>query len=183
MQTTAYPDVVDALLAKFRGLNLISPTDRQPVVVFDGYSGPSYPNLFVQVGGEPEPTADGKQEWISLGSSNGGVPASRDELVTIHCYVFSAIGGDDDLGQSGASDAQKTARDNAFYVVRAIESALRSDVFLANGGTPVLRYAAWASFAESHFIVTQTSGDDEDAAQFRKCRVDFDVSYRNRLYS
>lgn len=181
VQTTVYPDVVDALLLMFRTLALASPTDGVPVPVYDGFSGPGYPNLFVQIGGEPEPVGDGRQEWISLGSSNGGVPASRDEFVSIHCYVYSVIGGDDDLAQDGASDAQKTARDNAFFVVRAIEAALRNDVFLANGGTPVLRSAAWASFGESHFVVNQTGPDDD--TRFRACRVDFDVSYRNRLYS
>lgn len=181
VRTTAFPDVVDALLLMFRNLNLTSPTDGSPVPVFDGFPGPGYPDLFVQVGGAAEPSGDGKQEWISLGSSNGGIPASRDELMSVHCYVMAKAGGDADIPQTGPSDAQKTARDNAFYVVRAIETALRNDVFLANGGTPVLQYAAWASFAESHMIVDQTSSDSD--TRFRVCQVSFDVSYRNRLYS
>ncbi len=168
---SSFPDVVDALLSKIRGLAAVTGA-VPPVTVYDGFSGPNVPDVFVQVGGEAEPTADGAQDWAVLGDFD------RDERYVVNCYVFAFVGGSDDSGTSGAGDAQKTARDRAFVIVHAIETALRSDPTLANGGTALV---TWCGFGNPHFTVEQSDETDPDLAKGRKCRVAFGVEIYKRL--
>lgn len=172
--TTSIPAVVDALLVLWRALNLVDATGS-PISIFDGYPGPQLPDTFVQVGGIDQLTADGSQDWASLGVTNLIAPA-RDERYAIDCAVTSYMGGVD-AGVTGTSDAQKTARDNAFTVLTALETAVRGDPKLGSTlGT------GWISFGE-RVSLSQTTPEDPEAGKGRTATFLFSVDVYHRLYS
>lgn len=165
-----FPTFVDQLLAKIRAL----PACAAPVVVFDGTEGAARPDLFVAVGGSVEPTGDATEEWAELGAK------AMWESIDVNCRIWSWVGGDDNAGQGSnndaGSDAQKTARDAAFNVLWAIDTALRADTnFLTqNGGTPLVQ---WCNI--SKWSADQTPASDS-GAKGRSCLIKFTVYVRAR---
>lgn len=188
VKTSLVPEVIDYLLAMFRGLDvpdLVDATGQTlPLRVYDGYPGTNLEDAFVSIGGGYDPTATGVQEFISLGQPLNA--PSRDERVEIHCYASSFIGGDDDGGASGTStsDAQYLARTNVYLIVSAVEAALRTDPQLGPGATPPttpLLTSGWCEFAVGN--LTQTNELDPSVGMGRMATVDFAVAYYQRLYS
>lgn len=183
--TTSIPNVIDALLTKWRGL-AVKVAGVDSLIVFDGMPGSYLPDTFACVGGLPGNTVNGAQDWASLGAAYTGTPASRDEKYTITCYARSYVGGSDDAGGTGFSDAQKTARDNAFAVVSVLEDAVRTDPVLRNV-TSVFPdgqglKTGWLSFG-TRYDVEQTPEDDASAEKGRWANVIFEVAVYKRLYS
>lgn len=181
--TTSIPDAIDAVLALIRALNLSVGGD--PLEVFDGLPGPQTPDNFVQIGGIEQHTASAVQDWMSLGSTNGLAPA-RDEKYTIGCGVFCYVGGAD-AGTSSTSDAQKAARDNAFTVVRDIETGLRQNPKLASAtaGDGLISGGlgtGWVAFGDQ-IELQQTVREDPEAGKGRRAVVLFGITIFKRLYS
>jgi hypothetical protein len=167
IETTTVPDAIDYLLNMIAALPECAP----PVAVLDGFPGEiSGLDTIVTVGGEMNPTATGTMSWAALG---GPVPA-RDERYTIDVGVWCWVGGSNNVDDlESLSDAQKTARDNAFTIVRAIEKAVRNDPTF--GG---LFGTGWSSVLDT-FHVDQTNADT-DPTQGRVCDVHFDVGVYSR---
>lgn len=162
MLTTTIPDVIDFYLAAWRDL----PECQAPVVVFDGMPD-SAPDTLVTIGGTSTPVTVGNRTWASLGGPSG-IPA-QDETYAINCVVSSYVGG--------GSEAQKTARDNAFTIFEAIEVQVRKDPQC--GG---LLGTGWTTFSEIEDM-TQTSADDPEVDKGRICTVLFTISVFSRRRS
>jgi len=181
--TTSIPDAIDAAVALVRALNLTVGGD--PLEVFDGFPGPNAPDNFVQIGGLEQTATSATQEWMSLGSTNGLAPA-RDEKYTINCATCCYVGGSDADGTS-TSDAQKSARDNAFTIVRAIEVGIRENPKLASAtaGDGLISGGlgtGWVAFGD-HIELQQTDAQDPRAGMGRKAVVLWDLAIFKRLYS
>jgi hypothetical protein len=174
MANTTYPTFIDQLLSKCRAL----PQCAAPVIVYDGLQGPDSPDLFLAVGGMAEPTEDGTVEWAELGDE------AQWEDYEVACYIWSWVGGDDNAGQGSAadavSDAQKTARDNAFTIYNAVNGALLADVmFLAtNGGQPLVQ---WCNVSHKTVHQTPAAAEADDGSMGRSCRIDFRIHVRARI--
>jgi hypothetical protein len=116
MANTAYFTFVDALLNLIRGLPECAP----PCLVVDGTLAANWPNLFVSVGGfSDEPTNTGIVNWATLGARR------QEENFSTELVIWSWVGGSDNLGQSGTSDAQYQARTNVATIFYAISNAIR----------------------------------------------------------
>jgi hypothetical protein len=182
--TTSIPHAIDAILALVRALNM--KVDNDPIEIFDGLAGPNVPDIFVQIGGVEQVTADGTQQWHSLGSTPGIAPP-RDENYQIRCGVFAYIGGAD-ADVSTASDAQKAARDIAFTVLAAIETGLRTNPKLlsADAGADGLidggLGTGWVEFG-GHLQLEETTRDDPEAGKGRRAVVLFEIGVFKRLFS
>lgn len=182
--TTSIPSVIDAVCALIRGLNLT--VDNDPVEVFDGLAGPNIPDVYVQVGGIEQTAVTGAQAWHSLGAANGVAPA-REERYEINCGVFAYVGGTD-ASNAGASDAQKTARDLAFTIVDAIESALRTNPKLATvtAGDGLLPGnglgTGWVEFG-GRIDLEETTAADPKADMGRRANVVFNIGIYKVLFS
>ena len=182
--TTSIPDAIDAIVALARALDLTVGGD--PLEVFDGWPGPQAPDNFMQVGGIDQTAASGTQEWMSLGSTNGIAPA-RDENYTIKCGVFCFVGGADADATSTSDDAQKTARDNAFTIVRAFETGLRENPKLASAtaGDGLISGGlgtGWVAFG-GQIELQETDPTNPRAGMGREAVVLFEVGIFKRLYS
>lgn len=191
VHVTAVPNVIDALLTKFRGLS-VAITDAEgnvlpkTPIVFDGLPVAGLDDVIVSVGGGPDPTGESHQTWGALGQpgSVGGAPA-RDETAIIRCYASSYVGGADEDGAASPNDAQKAARDNAYAIVKAAEVSLRNDPqLLGLGGAAVgvpLLGTGWISVTTG--TLHQTKDTDPNASIGRVATVEFFVEYFSRLYS
>ena len=182
-QVTSVPNVIDALLSKIRALTAVTGA-QPPVLVYDGPPGPDEPDLYVTVGGGTEVVSDGRQTVASLGSA-ATKPASFDENYAISGWVYSFVGGGDDAGVAGVSDAQKTARDNAYTIFEAISTAIQNDPTLA-AETSVFPdgnglASGWIN-VEDHRL-EQTNPDDDKSAFGRWAFVHWTVRVHKRLYT
>lgn len=175
--TTTMPTVIDGLLALFRGLDAVT-SDKQ-AAVFDGLPGPQVPEKFIQVGGVDPITGDGAQDWASLGVASGA--PSRDENYTISVYVSCYVGGAG-ADQSDIADAQKTARDNAFTLVAAMEAGLRADPVLATTLGSPFATTGWISWG-GRVQLEETTMDSPDADLGRRAVVAIEIGVFARLYS
>lgn len=175
--TTTMTTVIDGLLELFRGLSAV--TSDKEVEVFDGLPGPTVPPKFIQVGGVDPVTADGTQDWASLGVASGA-PA-RDEHYTINVYVSCYVGGAD-ATEDGSSDAQKVARDNAFTLVAAMEAGLRADPVLATTLGAPFASTGWLSWG-GRVTLEETTMDSPDAELGRRAVVALEIAVYARLYS
>jgi hypothetical protein len=175
--TTTMPAVIDGLLSLFRGLTAV--TGDKQVQVFDGLPGPNVPEKFIQIGGVDPITADGTQDWMSLGVASGA-PA-RDENYIINCYVSCYVGGTD-ATTAASSDAQKVARDNAFTLVAAMEAGLRADPVLATTLGSPFAATGWISWG-GRVQLEQTTLDSLDAELGRRAVVSIEIGVFARLYS
>lgn len=188
VKVSLVPEVIDYLLGMFRGLTVPDLVDAVgnplDLLVYDGYPGTDLEDTFVAIGGGYDPTAMGTQEFISLGQPTNA--PSRDERVEIRCYATSFVGGADDGGASGQSDAQYLARTNVYRILAAIEAALRTDPQLGGPhATPPtaqpLLTSGWVEFSAGN--LTQTNEIDQSVTMGRHATVEFIVAYYQRLYS
>lgn len=125
MLTSRVPAVIDYLVAAFTAAATLGAA-ADPVTVYDGpaLSGAT-PQLVLWVGLD-DPDAEGytvaaetDSAWAALGAQ------ARNEQITVHCVALAWSG----------DRIVKTARDQAFGIVGAVETLLRADVML--GGTLV----------------------------------------------
>lgn len=175
--TTTMPAVIDGLLKLFRGLTAV--TSDTTVYVFDGLPADGQYDKFIQIGGVDPITADGHQDWASLGVASGA--PTRDENYVINCYVSCYVGGTD-ATVSAISDAQKAARDQAFTLVAAMEAGLRADPVLATTlGTPFAA-TGWLSWG-GRVQLEQTVANDPDDEFGRRAILAIEIGVFARLYS
>jgi hypothetical protein len=146
---TTIDAVIDALLALIAGL----PECAAPVFVSDGYPI-SEPNTIVTVGGTVEPVVEGDHSWAEIGH----LAREEDYLVQV---VISAYDG---------GFVQKTARDQAFTIFRAIDAALVADPTL--GG--LVRICAST-------LLSLKQTDIETASRGRFAALTFHVHVKNRI--
>jgi hypothetical protein len=167
--------VIDAIVAMVRALPAVAGSgNTPPVPVIDGPpGGANKPPQFVSIMGQgPVDTSTSRQTWASLGHF------TRDETYNVNGTVFCYVGGDDDLGQAGPSDAQQAARDQASTLLQAVEAQLISDPDLSgqNGGNELV---LWALVSGTR--MTQTGPHDEEIDKGRWCQIDFTISVKNQL--
>ncbi len=178
IQVTTIPDVIDALISTFRAMTITS--GNPPVAVYDGYPGARPADRFIIIGGWDPLTADGTQDWASLGIGGGAAP-SRNEQYTVNCAASAFVGGEGALGDS-TTDAQKRARDQAFDLYQACDTALVTDprliVPLGNQGLG----NGWV-LCGGRIQLEQTDINDPDLELGRRATVLFQVLITNRLYS
>ena len=185
--TSLVNHVVDALITKFEGLSVPTLTDSQgnpiPLITYDGYPGANYEDCFICVGGSPLPTARARQQWMSLGQGPPGTAPAKDENVEIVCYAQAATGAGGDPNPTSTTDnSQQLARNNAYAIVAAVESALRSDTQLiglggAAAGQPLVQ---WCDVLTGDLYQTNAQ---TDPALGRVAVVEFQVHYFARLRS
>lgn len=187
--TTLTPHVIDALITKFEGMTVSGLTDAQgntlPLTVYDGYPGESYEDSFIVVGGAPTPTARVRQHFASLGQGPPGIAPAKDEEGEIVCYAQSATGSISDPNPSSTVDqSQKIARDNAYAIVAAVETSIRTDTQLlglggAAAGVPLLG-TGWCDVltGDLHQTSMQT-----DPALGAVAVVEFNIHWFTRLRS
>lgn len=179
VQTSATTAVLDGLLSTFRAM--AATTGNPPVTVYDGEPGEQPEDLFIQIGGGlSDVTATAQQDWRSLGISGGAAP-TRDERGTITCYASAWVGGVD-AGTLSTSDAQKTARDQAFALVAACEVAVRDDpkLTIPIGGSGL--GTGWISFG-TRIELVQPDSQDPELSKGRRAVVVFDIEWYTYLYS
>ena len=170
--------VIDASIAMIRNLALtetITSTTPTPVTVFDGPpGGANIPQVFIAIGGQDtnDPIPDGNEDWSYLGAMG------RYERYDIVGHVYAFVGGDDNLGQTGPSDAQATARAQVTAIMQAIEAGYLADVSLSNenGGDQLV---IWAYV--QRVKLQQTTANDSEASKGRWCQADFTVNVYNTL--
>lgn len=168
--TTA--SLIDALISMCAALPAVT-SANPPVDVFDGFPGPNMPATFIAIGGfSDDVMISGRETWETIGTR------SRIEEYEVLGYVYSWVGGDDNLGQFSPSDAQKTARDQANTLVQAIEAQLLHDPSLTaqNNGDPLV---TWTLFSATG--LKQPAADDPDIAKGRWAQYDFAVQVYNYL--
>ena len=183
--TSTEPSVLLALLEKFAGLTY--PTllgSNEPVYVFDGITGPNQPDNFIQVGGTQDPTISGGQVFAGLGAT------VKYEDYVIDCAISCYVGGDDNPGWGSAdtatssaakSEAQLSARSNAYAIFAQIEQALISDIQLQNVADPVNPFTVlWCEVVPK--TTTQTNDDDPESSKGRACNIYFDVRAHGRIF-
>lgn len=169
MAGTTAPAVIDALLTRWATLTIAYPTAAatpDALALTDGWPGTYQPQLIVAVGGTPEYTADGKQEWAGLGAFR------KWERYSVHCLATAWLGGDGGTPEA-TSDMQKAARDMAFAAVHAVEANVLADPTLG-GQFPL---GGWAAVED----VQEKQTDDTDAAQGRSASVMFTVAVKARI--
>jgi len=176
------PSVIDGLCTLIRGLGL-KVNGNDTLDVFDGLPTDE-PETYVMVGGSGNPVSTGKQSWASLGASNGGIPASRDEEYDVELTIVSWVGGSDDANAPSSSDAQRSARQNVFTIAAQIETGLRNDPSI--GGTVYSSAAGdgtgWASWG-TDVRLDETNDGDDDAGMGRKAVLTVHIGVFKRLYS
>ena len=181
--TTTQPDCIDALVTLFRGLSTV--TGNPPVAVYDGEPGGQSEDKYLQVGGGSTPTTvAGTQAWGPFGISGVTAP-TRDETFVIICYAYAFVGGVQD-GSNTASDAQKTARDQAYALVRDAETGLRTDPKLitamtANGVTNPGVGTGWIALTRMDLL--QNDSTDPQLGLGRRAIVEFDITVYSRRYT
>jgi hypothetical protein len=150
-------------LAKIRAL----PQCAAPVIVFDGTPGPNWPATWVAVGGNPDPDEAGIVTWSALGARR------QEGNYEVEFTICSLVGGSDNLGQPGSSDAQATARMNVSVIFDAISDALRADVnFSAQNGGPAL--VQWCNISKMLYKQTpnpEIPNDDGSLGRSSKLKV------------
>ncbi len=186
MSTSALPGVMLALLQKFASLDYSLGNTQDPTLyIFDGITGPNLPDNYVSLGGEQDPAASGEQQWANLGAT------AVNEDITIECEVSSYVGGTDDGSNwspsstvtdqvAQVSDAQLSARTNAFAIYAAIEVALKNDPQLAAVDNPPTGLL-WTKVGQREQII-QTARNDPESMKGRRCRLIFTIYGKVRLY-
>jgi hypothetical protein len=174
MATSTLPGVILALLEKFNGLTYPKMLgEPSPVYVLDGIPGPDAPDHYLSVGGDGRPAGEISQRYQNLGGTR------RDEDVTVHCLASSYVAGAAaPADYSVASDAQRNARTNAFAIVGAIETALRSDKNLTNvTDAPGIYWCEAVTVGE----LEQSADDDVESDKGRTATVRFDIHARAQI--
>lgn len=170
MATSTIQAVLVGLIAKFNTLTFTGLTTNDPnVVVYDGFPGPNQPDNLIVVGGTPNNTVDGGQTYAGLGAQ------VKYEDYEVECFISCWVGGDDSQGQQGASDAQNTARNNAFLILAQIEAALKSDLRLLSVPSPP--GILWLEIGRT--ALEETSADN--AADGRFATIQFNVHVHGRI--
>lgn len=170
-------DVIDASLSMIRGLNLTQTvTSKTPVAVpvFDGPPGGAHiPQVFIAIAGQhPQDGPNGTEEWAYIGD------AGRYEKYNLTGHIYCLVGGDDNLGQSGPSDAQQAARRAVSGLMKQIEAGYLADVSLSNQNAGQ-QLVIWAYVRNAK--LTQTSANDPDIEKGRWAQIDFVVNVYNTL--
>lgn len=178
---TSIPTVIDALLKQWRALAMTD-TNGAPVQIFDGYPGPNIPDTFVQIGGFGPVTAEGTQDWQSLGVAQGTTtgPPTRDEHYDIECLVSSYAGGTD---AAAVTNAQQTARTNCYTILTSIEQAVRQDPKLATPIGGLGLGTGWVSFGDRiRLEQSYPESTDHSVELGRMATFVFSISVYHRLY-
>lgn len=169
MTTTAWPQVVDALVAVMRattgyqapgatgsgipvydGPEMLLSEDRPSVLLVVGWSGDSA-NL-------DEPGSAGESSTVMAATTR-----PKDEDGKVACRAIAQI-GDGEIG------GPKSARDLAFAVVDDVRAALRVGASAPTLGVSTVR---WAQITEHRMSQWLNRGP--------VCQVDFTVSYKARI--
>lgn len=160
------PQVIDGLLAVFRGLAACQP----PVAVYDGV-GTDMPDTVVVVGGRAIPTAQGLEEHASFPAAAG----ERWENYDVECVVSAYVAGSDAAAVTAAAgNGQRAARDAAFAVYHSIADALADAGALA-GAIP----NGWVSVAA--VALDQTGPEEPESGKGRRADISFAVHITNKL--
>ena len=155
MATSTIPAAVDYLVATVTNL----PAAASPVIVSDGWSN-QRGDTGVVIGITPDdPDTQGSKSYAELGAR------AQWEEYAIPCVIWARRVGD---------QAMKQARDAAFALFDAIDTALRTPQGQTLGG--VLRSA---TALVSSPVMTQTA-DAEQAGEGRVCEIYFEVACRSR---
>lgn len=136
------PHVIDKVIA---GIKTALPLEY----VFDGWPGPTLPNVLVTVGGTPMPTMTGAQSWAYLGAK------MRREDYRIHIVVSVSLGGDGQVvdGQPG-DNAQKAARDLAYTIAHTIEEFIVADPTLEHFFNTGRMKGGWCGLEDMQLLQT-----------------------------
>lgn len=183
--TSTQPSVMIALLEKFAGLTF--PTmlgSGEPVYVFDGDPGQNQPDSYIQVGGTQDPAISGGQVFAGLGAT------VKYEDYVIDCAVSCYVGGNAATGWGSTdtatstqaqSDAQLSARTNAYAIFAQIEQAMISDIQLQNVANPVdPTTVLWTEIIPK--TTQQTSAADPESDKGRICNIFFDIRVHGRIF-
>ena len=174
-QYSSQATVIDAIVAMARALPVVQGVGNTPSVpVIDGPpGGAGIPPTFISFLGQGDTDAsETTEEWAWIGSRG------RYENYGVRGAVYCFVGGDDNLGQSGFSDAQQQARAKANVLLQAVEAGLLADPSLSeqNGGDQLV---VWAYLTSSR--LRQTGPDDPDITKGRWAQFDFTISVKNTL--
>ena len=155
MATSTITAAIDYLVATVKAL----PAAASPVVVSDGWSD-QRGDTGVVIGITPEdPDTRGVKSWAELGAR------AQWEEYSIPCIIWARRAG---------AGAMKQARDAAFVLFNAIDTALRTGDGPTLGG--VLQSA---SALLSNPVMGQTNSAEE-AGEGRICEIYFEVQCRSR---
>lgn len=159
------PGTVLALMEKLQGLTwpTLLGTDNN-VEVFDGITGTSVPANYVTLGAGTGIKVEPGKTWTPLGAPH------YEEAFSVGCEVSCLVGGSNLPGDFGVSDAQRSARSNAFAIFETIRTALRADLRLTNVTDPP--GILWSSVKITGDVV-QTDEEDPEAAAGRACTLPF----------
>lgn len=170
MGTPSMPRVIDYLVTTFRALPLTQ-VPTLPWSVFDGFPGQMIPDNFIAIGGGSTPTAYGPENWALIGA------LKRDENYLVEIALASYVGGSSDSqNQTDYSNAQQTARNQAFAMFNAIDGALR--------GTPQkVTLAGNVNIASelTDINVEQSDLNDPLVKLGRRCTIVFYLHVLNRI--
>ncbi len=163
------PGVILALNEKLSTLTW--PTlagNDQAVSVYDGMTGPSEPANYVTIA-----AGSGAVKMRDAGTWTQLQAPHREEAYSVGLEISCLVGGSDDVGDFGLSDAQRSSRANAFAIFATIQTAVRTDMRLTSVADPP--GILWSSVAVSG--IDQTGEDDPESQAGRACtlRVDFHV--------
>lgn len=155
MATSTIPAAIDYVVTTVKAL----PAAAAPVVVSDGWSD-QRGDTGVVIGITPEdPDTRGVKSWAELGAR------AQWEEYSIPCVIWARRVGD---------QAMKQARDAAFVLFDAIDTALRTQAGTTLGG--VLKSG---TALVSDPVMTQTN-TAEEAGDGRICEIHFEVTCRSR---
>jgi hypothetical protein len=150
---TVLADTVDYLVGMIRAL----PVCAAPVQVSDGWPGTFQAQTLVCVGGGPEDSEQStSRTWLGVGSSR-----TREETFQVLVYIRAWTGG----------TTQKTSRDKAVSIYKAVEAALLADMRL---GALLFTYPAEIGDMD----ISQTKADTAQVGRLTEIR--FTVNVRNR---
>lgn len=155
MATSTIPAAIDYLVTTVKAL----PAAAAPVIVSDGWSD-QRGETGVVIGITPEdPDTRGVKSWAELGAR------AQWEEYSVPCVIWARRVG---------LDAMKQARDAAFALFDAIDTALRTPTGVTLGG--VLKSS---TALVSDPVMTQTN-TAEEAGEGRICQIYFEVACRSR---
>lgn len=166
-----------ALLEKWGGLTWTSlGGSGEPPVIFDGVPTANQPDNLIALGGTAAPTSTGEQPFAGL----GGVYKYETYEITafVSCYVGGAAGsGVMASGGADPSDAQGTARTNAYAILATLETAARQDKQLLTVTNPpgILWHDLQPVNEEN------TNADSPEAADGRATTIEFHVRVHGRI--
>jgi hypothetical protein len=176
MATTSTAGAVcTALLQKYASLTW--PTllgSNEPPVLFDGFPGPSQPDNFIVLNGQPIPTASGNQQYAGLG---GAYKYEDYEIANfVSCFVAGAA---TDGTVLAPSDAQSAARTNAYDLFAVIETALRQDKQLLLVANPP--GILWCEITQHADEESNENSDEDSLAMGRYTTIEFRVRVHGRI--